>query len=233
MLHVKSNTHPTLVVFCKRPKLGQGKQRLAESIGAAKAFQVAIALLDCALEDALHWQGHVVIAIASATDKDWAKSLIKRDVSVLVQPEGNLGVRLNTIDHQLRDQGHDQLVFIGTDAPILDQAIYQSVIKKLSTKDIVLSKAEDGGVTIMANNIAWPDIEHLGWSTHTLADDLVNACQQHRLSLCYVAATYDVDVEADLYRLSLELGKDTRLSRRQLVKQINNINPASEQALSA
>jgi glycosyltransferase A (GT-A) superfamily protein (DUF2064 family) len=233
MPQLKNSPEPTLVVFCKRPKLGQGKQRLAATIGAAKAFQVALALLDCALEDAMHWGGPVVIAVASQNDKAWAESLLRREVTVLIQPEGNLGVRLNTIDNQLRKQGHSELVFIGTDAPILDQGIYQSVIKKLRVKDIVLSKADDGGVTIMANSVAWPDIEHLGWSTHTLADDLANACQQKNLSLCYVAATYDVDVEADLYRLALELGKDSRLSRRQLVKQIDGINPASKQALSA
>jgi glycosyltransferase A (GT-A) superfamily protein (DUF2064 family) len=233
MPHAKSNTQPTLVVFCKRPKLGQGKQRLAASIGAAKAFQIAVALLDCALEDAQGWEGPVVIAVASQIDKHWAASLLKRDVTVMVQPEGNLGIRLNTIDTRLREQGHGELVFIGTDAPILDHTIYQSVIKKLNTKDVVLSKADDGGVTIMANGAKWPDLEELGWSTHTLADDLANACHQKRLSLCYVAATYDIDVEADLYRLALELGKDSRLSRRQLVKQINNINPAAKQALSA
>ena len=230
---MKNNSAPTLVVFCKRPKLGQGKQRLAATLGAAKAFQIAVSLLDCALEDAEQWPGPVVISVASENDKKWAESLLKRDFNVLIQPEGNLGVRLNTIDKQLREQGHSELVFIGTDAPILNQDIYQSVIKTLSKKNIVLSRADDGGVTIMSNSVPWPDIENLGWSTETLADDLAHACQDSGLSLSYVAATYDIDVEADLYRLALALGKDSRESRRQLIQQINNISSTPRQTLSA
>lgn len=233
MRPLKNKHQPTLVVFCKRPKLGQGKQRLATTIGAAKAFQIAVSLLDCALEDVIDWHGPVVIAIASQNDKAWAETLLKRDVTVLVQPEGNLGERLNSVDRKLRANGYHDLVFIGTDAPVLDRAIYQAVVKKLNTKDIVLSKASDGGVTIMANSTSWPDMTPLGWSTNTLADDLANACQQKGLSLCYVDTTYDVDVEADLYRLAVDLSRDSRLSRRQLVKQINSIDPASKQALSA
>jgi glycosyltransferase A (GT-A) superfamily protein (DUF2064 family) len=42
---------PTLVLLCKRPAPGHGKQRLAASLGAERACAVAWALLDCALEE--------------------------------------------------------------------------------------------------------------------------------------------------------------------------------------
>ena len=55
-------TLPTLVLVCKRPALGIGKQRLAAKVGQELALQIAEALLACALEDVLAWPGSVVIA---------------------------------------------------------------------------------------------------------------------------------------------------------------------------
>ena len=58
----------------------------------------------------------------------------------------------NFVDQLLRNQTHQQLVFIGTDAPILDVSHYQLTLDALKQNDIVLNHADDGGVVIMANN---------------------------------------------------------------------------------
>ena len=48
---------PVLVIFCKRPLPGQGKQRIAATLGKDVAYEIASALLQCALEDARAWLG--------------------------------------------------------------------------------------------------------------------------------------------------------------------------------
>ncbi|MGB0898609.1 MAG: hypothetical protein ACPGSN_05095, partial [Psychrobium sp.] len=113
---------PTLVLFCKRPKLHQGKQRIAETISAEKTLIVAQALLDCAIEDSHAWRGPVVIACSDEGDVEWAQSLNKNAQIMTQLPSGisgNLGQRLNYVDHVLRVFGHQKIITIGTDAPML------------------------------------------------------------------------------------------------------------------
>ena len=89
-----------LVLVCKRPGLGKGKQRLAAGLGPDAANRIAEAMLACALEDARAWPGSVMIAPANRDDYSWAKNLLPEAGSkVRVQPQadGNLGQRLNTL----------------------------------------------------------------------------------------------------------------------------------------
>ncbi|HET7757822.1 MAG TPA: hypothetical protein VFK87_11255, partial [Steroidobacteraceae bacterium] len=75
-------TPPTavLVVFCRRPSLGAGKQRLAARLGGAGALAVAGALLECALEDAAAWPGELVLSPESPASAHWARQLLARPV---------------------------------------------------------------------------------------------------------------------------------------------------------
>ena len=103
---------PTLVLVCKRPKLGFSKQRLVANLGMERTQHIAQALLDCALEDAQDWDNPVVIAPSSQQDKNWAATLISSSsVQILPQTSGNLGQRLNALDIALRNNGSKQLIF--------------------------------------------------------------------------------------------------------------------------
>ena len=46
----------TLVLVCKRPAPGVGKQRLAARLGSEMTFKIASALLACAVGDACDWR---------------------------------------------------------------------------------------------------------------------------------------------------------------------------------
>ncbi|MBO1256583.1 DUF2064 domain-containing protein [Alteromonas sp. 5E99-2] len=218
---------PTLVIFCKRPLIGQGKQRLAATLGKPIAFELAKRMLDCAIEDANHWQGDVVLAVSSEADSDWADSLMQRDYKVIPQPKGNLGQRINQLDTTLRTLGHHSLVFIGTDAPILNDDDYQTIIQHLSQNDCAFSPATDGGVTIMANKKPWPNLTHLSWSTSTLGHELSDLCKQHSWSQGLIRETYDIDIEEDLLKLKSALENDTRPARKKLLNVITSNTPAT------
>lgn len=215
----------TLLVFCKQPRLDQGKSRIAASLGAEKTLVIAQGLLDCALEDAAAWQGPVVLSPAAESEEAWAQSLLsdQGNVTVMAQPSGNLGERINALDRHLREQGQEDIVIIGTDAPILGTPIYQQVLAQLQQFDIVCSKASDGGVTIMAASAAWPDLYNLPWSTESLATALEECCEHTGLSVGYVESTYDIDYEADLLRLAADLEGDLRPARQALIQLITSI----------
>jgi glycosyltransferase A (GT-A) superfamily protein (DUF2064 family) len=205
-----------LIVFCRRPALGSGKQRLARMLGAPTAFSIALALLDCALEDGAAWPGELVISPANRADMAWAEQLIARPVRVEPQPEGNLGERLNAVDHAVRSRGAQRTIFMGTDAPSLTVDDLLEASKALGRADIVLSPARDGGVTLMGSRVAWPDLRDLPWSEPTLGRALEQCCRLCGLDVSRIRSSYDIDEERDLVTARDQLAADTRPARRRL-----------------
>ena len=215
-----SDASPILVIFCKRPALFQGKQRLAKTIGAEQTYVFAQAFLNCALEDARDWPGPVVLSPASAEDHEWVVILLERDHQGLAQKDGCLGTRLRTVDQNLRNRGQNRIIFIGTDAPILAPHHYEEAISALDHSDVVLSPASDGGVTIMGSRKGWPDMTSLPWSTGELGGALENLCLAKGHTVEKMSPSYDIDLEEDLLKLWKDLEGDLRPARQNLRGQL-------------
>lgn len=208
-----------LVLVHKKPQLGIGKQRLATRFGTKLTFRIAQSLLECALEDALAWPGSVVLAPASACDTDWARELansLSRQYITIPQVDGNLGQRLNALDHELRNRGLKQLVYIGSDAPGLNSEDYDTARNALNDYDVTLMPASDGGVALMANRAPWPDLTALPWSTAKLGVTLAEKCRDEMLSVHHMRECYDIDEPQDFIALVDRLASDNRPARRAL-----------------
>ncbi|MDP3678232.1 MAG: DUF2064 domain-containing protein [Methylotenera sp.] len=213
-------TQPTLILVCKRPAPGVGKQRLAAKVGQETALKIAEALLACTMEDVLAWTGTVVIAPADVKDREWAANLCKltrADVKVLPQVSGNLGQRLNALDHALRTSGYNQLIYIGSDAPDIGITDYIAVSDAFLNVDTALKPTIDGGVSIMASCKPWPDLTDLPWSTSQLGDSLSLLCQQNGHAIGKLPVGFDVDELEDLSYLVVKLAQDQRPARRALL----------------
>lgn len=215
---------PVLVIFCKRPLPGQGKQRIAATLGTEVACDIATALLHCALEDARCWPGPVVLSPVSEADRRWAEGLLERDCLVVPQCEGNLGDKLNDVDRQVRAAGYQRLLFIGTDAPEHTEADYQALRELLAESEVVLRPAADGGVTAMGCAQPWPELGDLPWSTEALGDSLAAQCRSAGFQVAFSQPGYDVDNQSDLIRLKSSLQHDLRPARQQLLLEINSVS---------
>jgi glycosyltransferase A (GT-A) superfamily protein (DUF2064 family) len=214
-------TELALVLVCKRPALGVAKQRLAASLGQEGARRIAEALLACALEDAREWPGPVVIAPAHASDFAWAASLLPQlqgKINIVPQTDGNLGQRLNAVDHSLRDRGLEHLIYIGSDAPALAAGDYAVARAALLNHDIVLKPATDGGVVLMGSRLSWPVLGTLPWSTPHLGSALANCCRAGGRSLAVLPESFDVDEEKDILHLITALKADQRPGRQALYR---------------
>ncbi len=207
-----------LVLFCRRPAPGEGKQRLAAGIGRETAAAAAELLLAAAVEDLNDWPGPVAVAPARDSDHEWASTLLARPGEILGQGNGNLGARLNAVDRELRRRGAQRLIFIGSDAPELSPGDYAAARAALDTADVVIGPALDGGVTLMGANAPWPALDALPWSTNQLGTALATLCKQHGRRVDHLEPGADVDVAADLERAGQALGSDTRPARQRLVQ---------------
>ena len=218
-----------LVLFCKQPRLGYGKQRLAVSIGKARALGVAEALVECALEDALAWNGPFVIAAAAPTEADWARSVALRsefrdkEVAVRIQCAGNLGERIADMDARLRSEGANRIVIMGSDAPALEPSHYERVVTGLTSCDVVLADGTDGGVTLMASRSGWPQLNELPWSTGGLADALSAACTSSGRRVDRFDGGRDLDGQSDIEPLLGRLADDPRPARQALVSLLRDV----------
>ncbi len=212
----------SLVIFCRRPDLGVGKQRIAKVLGQTYARDLGEVLLRTALEDGAAWPGPVILAPAEVEDADWAQQLGHEDWLVIPQAEGNLGERLNHVDDQLRRLGHEKIIYIGSDAPTLDSAYYAAADAALVSSDVILGRATDGGVTLMGARKPWPELKNLPWSSENLGDALKAACVATDYSVAELPKRYDIDLPADLDRLPADLGQDQRPARQALLSWLNN-----------
>ena len=210
-----ANDRSVLVIFCKRPTLGVGKQRVAASLGSHRALELAELLLDAALEDAAAWQGDVVIAPANPADQQWAAELLPA-AHVIPQLGTNLGERINHVDQLIRNAGAKRVLYIGTDAPGLTSAVLRQAEGELDNHDVVFIPAEDGGVTVMGARQAWPDLGQLPWETDKLGAALDRACSGKGLTCSQLDPGYDIDTWGDLRAAQGSLAGDTRPSRANL-----------------
>lgn len=230
-MHTLCNiTGPALVLFFKRPRIGVGKQRVAATIGPEKAYRLAQAMLDCALEDMADWRGALVFAVASTDDVTWAENVIAEKfpdhtTCVMAQGEGNMGQRLNTVDFKLREMGFQELYFIGSDAPILNKHFYVQARDTMNSHDALFARSEDGGVTLMASKRPWPPLAELPWSTGILGDTLLACCKRYGWSVGETDGLYDVDTIDELNRIHNDLSADTRPARVALLQQIDTLVP--------
>jgi glycosyltransferase A (GT-A) superfamily protein (DUF2064 family) len=214
---------PVLVLLCKEPRLGYGKQRLAASIGEQPALRIARALLDCALEDAAQWDGTFVISPASDEETAWAKALSDRPAfcgrrtRIIAQTGGNLGSRIATVDSSLRKLGATNIIYMGCDAPLLNNTHYGAVIHALNDDDIVLADGADGGVTLMASRSGWPPLDELPWSTSEFGNALANSCAASGRSVHRLDGGFDIDEKSDAFRLLKYLDGDMRFARQALI----------------
>ena len=224
-----SDKKPCLVVFCRKPRRGIGKQRLAAAIGEDAAGQVAAALWDCVREDLAEWQGDAVLAVADAEEETWGLAELAALAAgirgannssrrrVLVQPPGNLGERLMAIDASLRALGRERLIFIGSDSPALTVALLDGIAAMLQHADVVLTPADDGGVVAMAARQAWPPLADLPWSGELLAQALQARCRAAGQGVSMTSGSFDVDDLVSLNQASAQLRGDPRPARRRLV----------------
>jgi len=220
-----SDSRSCLVALSKRPKLGQGKQRLAADIGVDAAQNIAEVLIDCVMDDLSSWPNPSVFAVADEDDLAWGHELCAQKrlsrTQCWFQAEGNLGERIMELDQACLDEGYAKRIYIGSDAPQLDLAHFLEVESRLDEADVVLIPAKDGGVVLMATRHKWPNLSDLPWSTDTLRVALVDTCSKHNLLVHELDPLSDLDDVNDLTNYREILKSDIRISRQNLLRKID------------
>jgi uncharacterized protein len=196
-----------LCILARTPQLGQVKTRLAASVGAKQALVVYRQLLNKTLTHASQWQAagfnrHVELWLTSTLNEAEQDRLnLFKNLSLHLQPQGDLGARMQHILALGLGQGNNTLI-IGSDCPVLDAEVLNKCEKALLTSQLVVVPAQDGGyVLIGANTLLVANTQGLWqgplWGTALVLQSTLQAAQKSNLSLTVLEPLFDVDTAED------------------------------------
>lgn len=188
-----------LLIFLRRPVLGQVKTRLAATIGAGPALAVYRALLDhtrrvtttLPIDKWLYYADG-----APAQPDEWPAHYHKAS-----QVPGDLGARMRAAFAEAFAAGCDQVVIIGTDCPGLSAPLLLDALAHLTDHDVVLGPAADGGYYLLGITQLQPSLfESIPWSTDQVLARTVAVSRQAGLRIALLPELSDVDIADDLRR---------------------------------
>jgi len=203
----KSTAHKNvLVVMAKAPRQGFVKTRLRNAI----PIEAVTELYRCLLADTLALAeslDEVEVAImCPAADVHELKHATRGAVDVVAQTGEGLAAGLTSVFTHFTARGRKRVVAFNSDSPHLPASILQDAFEKLATHDLVAGPTHDGGYYLVGARANHPSLfDDNGMGTRSALEALLVRARELQLSLCFTEPFYDVDVEADLARLSDEL----------------------------
>jgi glycosyltransferase A (GT-A) superfamily protein (DUF2064 family) len=92
---------------------------------------------------------------------------------------------------------------IGADCPAFTAAHILTALAQLSSHDVVITPAEDGGYTLIGvNKTALNMFANISWSTENVMEEQRVALRNARLTWAETSTLWDVDRAEDLARLN-------------------------------
>lgn len=190
---------PTVCVFAKPPRPGEAKTRLAAELGAAGAAELASCFLvdTWAMVSSLDWAD----AVLATTDAKWGTSLVGFERTWLQGP-GDLGDRMERVLRRALSRGGSAIA-LGADTPGLPPRLLEEARRALLGHDAALGPCEDGGFYLLALNRC-PEglLADLPWSAPDTLEKTILRLKSAGLSIATLTPWFDVDLPADLRRLS-------------------------------
>lgn len=199
-----------LILFCRAPRLGEVKTRLASSDGAPFALRLYRAMLrDCLdLGRQLAPQVATWLCFTPSNGLDELRDLWDGDA--LPQKGENLGARMLNAFDEMRARGFERCVIIGSDAPDLPLELMQNAFETLNENQVVVAPSVDGGFVLIGASCALPAaiFDDIVWSRDDVFARLIANLGTLELNYFVLPQWHDVDDAADLEALKVRLKTD-------------------------
>ncbi|MBD2328787.1 TIGR04282 family arsenosugar biosynthesis glycosyltransferase [Alkalinema sp. FACHB-956] len=194
------------------------KTRLIPALGAEGAAQLHRRLAEYTIAQAADFLQsrsareqaldiNVEIRFAGA-DQPAMADWLGTEYTYVHQGEGDLGDRMARSISDGFAQGYSAVILIGTDCPEVTPDLLSEAFSHLSTSDMVIGPALDGGYYLIGvcNN---PGIEfsklfeNIHWSTHEVLAKTLNNANSLSLKIKQLKVLSDIDTPEDLKNLDL------------------------------
>lgn len=187
-------------IMCKAPQPGHTKTRLAKSIGAVDASELAACFLRDvaaaveAVPEGLGRRGYGVYAPAGAERK--LRALFPEKFGLVLQTGDDFGDVLFGAARALLDAGHDCVLLVNGDSPTLPPSFLVQAIEALRSpgERMVLGPASDGGYYLIGLKSLHRELfTRIAWGTDTVAHSTRERAAEIGLAATMLPEWYDVD----------------------------------------
>ena len=191
-----------LLIFAREPVLGRAKTRLAAGIGPEAALAVYRELLALTAAAVAQAQVPATVWLAEAPAPPASPTLARPEWPGLpwrVQSAGSLGARMAGAFAEAFAAGAGRVAIIGTDCPGLSADLLRQALAHLTTHDLVLGPADDGGYYLLGMNKLAPELfDNKSWSTASVLPDTLADAARLGLRVARLPTLPDVDSVEDL-----------------------------------
>ncbi len=193
-----------IILFSKYPTPGLVKTRLIPILGPEGAAELQMWLLMHTLaavrQCAAQCRAEIEVRYLGESHGRFG-ALLGNDLRYAAQGPGDLGARMNLALQDAFREGVSNAVLVGSDIPRLGRGILCDAFCALSTRDVVIGPAEDGGYYLIGMRRPYPRLfDDIPWSTEAV-------CRMTEEKLCGAAVSYetletlaDIDRPEDLFR---------------------------------
>jgi rSAM/selenodomain-associated transferase 1 len=195
----------TLVIMAKAPRLGQVKTRLCRNIPAAAVVELYRCLLEDTIALAQSLNGVRLAIMCPASDLEDLSCATTTRVRVVAQSGQGLAAALTSVFAQFATAQH-RVIALNSDSPHLPASVLLKAFDALASFDLVVGPTHDGGYYLVGAADCHPSLfENDGMGTASALEGLLMRASALRLSVGFTEQFYDIDVAADLSRLSSDL----------------------------
>lgn len=191
-----------VIVFAKAPIPGEVKTRLIPALGVEGAAMLHMALVERAVTTAKRAAENVELCCApDATHAFFLDAAEEFGATLTAQGAGDLGERmLRAITRGLA--GHEAVAIVGADCPSVTPADMRAAAAALTTHDVALIPAEDGGYVLIAAKTTHPQMfDQITWGGEHVLVQQREALARVGLTYALLDTRWDVDRPEDLARL--------------------------------
>ncbi|MCY4647560.1 MAG: TIGR04282 family arsenosugar biosynthesis glycosyltransferase [Gammaproteobacteria bacterium] len=191
----------TLIAFAKVPRPGRVKTRLAAAIGDAEAASLYRVMGRRILDGVRGGDYRVVVYIDPANELAAARAWLgAAGVDFRPQKGDGLGERLADA-FRTEFKRARRVCAIGTDAPAVDRPVVERAFAQLSTNDLVLGPALDGGYYLIGTAGYRPELfREVPWSTEEVMTVTLARARALKLRTAALEPLPDIDTVEDLER---------------------------------
>ena len=186
-----------ILEFAKYPQPGHVKTRLAASLGSEEACRIYSAMAQKTHYELLKLQGQgeaCVIVYADGADRQKISGWLRGAYNTWLQPDGDLGARLEYAFCKAFEMGFQMVIAVGTDCPGLTAGKIQKAAGQLKQFDVVIVPATDGGYVLIGTNAFQPALfRQITWSSDRVLEQTLQQAKAKNMSVALLGPETDVD----------------------------------------
>ena len=196
-----------IIIFTRFPEPGLTKTRLIPALGPEGACRLHRELTEKIVAQVQQIKKSYPLMMEihfSGGSREQMAGWLGRDFEYVIQEEGDLGARMRLAFEKGFRQGWKRVVLIGSDLPDLTSAIIRASFNRLTSHDLVLGPARDGGYYLIGLTANRPELfgNSIIWGTKEVFKSTLITAGQLGLKTALLARLRDVDRPEDLTKTS-------------------------------